>query len=140
MSVLIKGGRIVTAADEYVGDVFIDNGTISLIGESLDIVADKVIEGVTCVVVHDSLYLRGKLAEKTIDWYAQDRRGNVWYFGEATEELDCRGRVTSTEGSWQAGVDGAKPGIFMPAHPRVGASLGVLQGPRRGPRPHPRPV
>ena len=44
MSVLIKGGRIVTAADDYVGDVFIDNGTVSLLGESLDVAADKVID------------------------------------------------------------------------------------------------
>src|SRR5947199_4365695 len=44
MSVLIKGGRIVTAADDYVGDVFIENGSVSLIGESLDVQADRVID------------------------------------------------------------------------------------------------
>jgi hypothetical protein len=55
--------------------------------------------------------------------YTQDAAGNVWYYGEATAELDGKGRVTSTEGSWQAGRDGAKPGIFMPAHPRVGQSF-----------------
>src|SRR5205814_656697 len=57
---------------------------------------------------------------RTTDWYAQDRAGNVWYFGEATAELDAHGRVTSTEGSWRAGVNGARAGLFMPAHPRVG--------------------
>ena len=80
----------------------------------------KVIAGAPCRVVRDRLYLEGRLAERTVDWYTQDRAGNVWYFGEATAELDEHGHVTSTEGSWQAGVDGAVPGIFMPARPRVG--------------------
>jgi len=78
------------------------------------------VAGVPCAVVVDRLYRRGRLAERTTDWYAQDSRGTVWYFGEATEELDRGGRVTSREGSWRAGVDGARAGIFMPAHPRVG--------------------
>lgn len=78
------------------------------------------IAGVLCVVVHDRLYLRGRLGERTTDWYTQDKHGNVWYFGEATAELDRRGRVTSTEGTWRAGRNGARPGIYMPAHPRVG--------------------
>jgi hypothetical protein len=82
----------------------------------------KVINGVRCTEVDDRLYLNGRLAERTKDWYAQDGAGNVWYFGETTAELDRTGRVTSREGSWQAGVDGAKPGIFVPAHPKVGES------------------
>jgi hypothetical protein len=80
----------------------------------------KRIEGVPCVVVEDRLYLRDKLHERTTDWYTQDRRGNVWYFGESTAELDRQGRVTSTEGTWQAGRAGAIAGIYMPAHPQVG--------------------
>ena len=80
----------------------------------------KTIQGVRCVVVEDLLYLDGKLHERTNDWYTQDVDGNVWYFGEATAELDDKGRVTTTEGSWQAGRNGAKAGIFMPAHPTVG--------------------
>jgi len=83
----------------------------------------KVIDGVRCIAVDDRLYLRGRLSERTTDWCAQDRRGNVWYFGEATAELDKRGRVKNTEGSWQAGVDGAKAGIVMPARSRVGQSM-----------------
>jgi hypothetical protein len=78
------------------------------------------IEGVRCTVVSDKLYLRGQLAERTHDWYAQDTAGNVWYFGEATAELNPNGSVRTTEGSWQAGVDGARAGILMPAHPRPG--------------------
>jgi hypothetical protein len=79
----------------------------------------KVILGVRCTVVSDRLYLSGVLAERTLDWYAQDRHGAVWYFGEATAILDAHGNVTSTEGSWTAGVAGAVPGVVMEARPRV---------------------
>jgi hypothetical protein len=83
----------------------------------------KLIDGVPCVAISDRLYLDGRLAERTTDWYTQDKQGNVWYFGEATAELDKAGRVKNTEGSWRTGRDGAEPGIFMPAHPRVGQSF-----------------
>jgi hypothetical protein len=81
------------------------------------------VDGKPCAVVIDRVYLDGKLRESTIDWYSQDDRGVVWYFGEATKELDRHGHVTSREGSWRAGVDGARAGIFMPAKPRVGQSF-----------------
>jgi hypothetical protein len=80
------------------------------------------IDGVSCVAVSDRLYVRGRLGERTTDWYSQDARGNVWYFGESTAELDTHGRVTGTEGTWRSGVDGAHAGLFMPARPRVGQS------------------
>jgi len=79
--------------------------------------------GVPCVSVKDRLFEAGALEERTTDWYAEDRQGRVWYFGEATAELSPAGRVTSTEGSWQSGVDGGEPGIFMPAAPRPGQSF-----------------
>ena len=82
----------------------------------------KTILGVDCTVVSDKLYLRGQLEERTEDWYAQDMAGNVWYLGEATAELYPNGSVKTREGSWQAGVDGARAGIFMPAHPHRGQS------------------
>ena len=82
----------------------------------------KTVDGAPVVVVSDSLYIRGKLEERTEDWYSQDAKGNVWYFGEKTAELDEHGNVTTTSGSWTSGVDGAKPGIFMFAHPRQGQS------------------
>jgi hypothetical protein len=78
-----------------------------------------VIAGVTCRVVHDKVFIRGVLRENTFDYFAQDRDGNVWYFGEDTEELDRHGNVVSTEGTWRAGVDGAQPGVIMEAHPQV---------------------
>ena len=83
----------------------------------------KVIDGVTTRVVEDRLFLDGFLEERTSDYYAQDRCGTVWYFGEDTAELDRRGHVISTEGSFHAGVDGAEPGVFMQAHPEVGRLL-----------------
>jgi hypothetical protein len=82
----------------------------------------KTILGVRATVVSDKLYLRGTLEERTHDWYAQDRAGNVWYLGENTAELNPNGSVKTTEGSWQAGVEGARAGIFMPAHPHRGQS------------------
>ena len=80
----------------------------------------RVIDGVTTMVVHDAAFEDDVLAEDTLDYYAQDRDGNVWYFGEDTKELDPSGNVVSTEGSWLAGVNGARPGIIMEAHPAVG--------------------
>jgi hypothetical protein len=82
----------------------------------------KVILGVTTTVVHDQVFsANGDLAEDTFDWYAQDRFGNVWYFGEDTAEY-ANGEVSSTKGSWEAGVGGAQPGVVMLAQPTVGES------------------
>jgi hypothetical protein len=74
----------------------------------------KVILGVTCVVVRDTVRVGGEIIEDTFDWYAQDDDGTVWYMGEDTKEYEG-GAVASTEGSWEAGVDGAKAGIVMHA-------------------------
>ncbi len=81
----------------------------------------RVVMGVSCVVLHDRVSLDGSLIEETFDWYAQDREGNVWYFGEDSKDYED-GKVTSTKGSWEAGVDGAQPGIIMQADPQVGDS------------------
>jgi hypothetical protein len=80
----------------------------------------KVIRGVRCAIVRDRLFTGRHVSERTTDWYAQDAKGNVWYFGEDTAELDAKGDVRSTEGSWQAGRNGARQGLFMPTRPRVG--------------------
>ena len=78
----------------------------------------KKIMGVDTVVVHDAVTLDNEPMEDTLDWYAQDRDGNVWYFGEATKEF--KDGAVDTAGSFESGVDGALPGIIMPGHPRVG--------------------
>jgi len=83
----------------------------------------KGITGIRAAVIHDRLFLNGQLAERTTDWYAQDKQGTVWYLGEKTGELNAHGKVTSTEGSFLNGRDGASGGIFMPAHPAVGQSF-----------------
>jgi len=82
----------------------------------------KTILGVDTTIVHDVLKAHGRPEEVTNDWYAQDRHGNVWYFGEATKTVDRHGHTISTEGSFEAGVDGARAGVFIPGHPRVGQS------------------
>jgi len=79
----------------------------------------RVIVGVRCVEVHDTVKTDGELTEDTLDWFAQDRDGNVWYFGENTHELD-HGLITTIEGTFMAGVNGDKPGIIMKAHPLIG--------------------
>jgi hypothetical protein len=79
----------------------------------------KTILGVPCVVVQDTVSIAGEVIEDTFDWYTQDKDGTVWYFGEDTTEY-VKGEAPSKEGSWEAGVDGAKPGKIMPGTPSVG--------------------
>jgi hypothetical protein len=81
----------------------------------------KRVLGIACTVVEDTVSERGKPVERTDDWYAQDKDGNVWYMGEDSFELK-NGRFVKASDSWQAGVRGAKPGIIMPAHPQAGES------------------
>ena len=79
----------------------------------------KTIMGVATVVVHDVVRVDGRTTEDTLDWYAQDHDGNVWYFGEATKAINEDGTV-DTKGSFEGGVGGALPGIVMLGHPQVG--------------------
>lgn len=79
----------------------------------------KEIMGISAVVVRDTVHADGVIVEDTFDWFAQDREGNVWYLGEDSTAYED-GQPAGTEGSWEAGVDGALPGIAMPAHPAVG--------------------
>lgn len=81
----------------------------------------KQILGIAATIVHDKVTEHGELVENTFDWYAQDACGNVWYLGENTKEYED-GKVVSTAGSWEAGVDGAQPGVIVPAEPTVGLS------------------
>ena len=81
----------------------------------------KEILGIRTTVVWDRVWLDQKLSEETFDWHAQDKQGNVWYMGEDSKEYQ-KGKAVNTEGSWEAGVNGAKPGIIMKADPQVGDS------------------
>src|SRR3989344_2541666 len=78
----------------------------------------KTVMGVETRVVWDRVWLNDELIEDTKDWYAQDKDGNVWYFGEESKEI-IDNKIISYEGSWEAGVNGAKPGIIMKANPKV---------------------
>jgi hypothetical protein len=97
------------------GDAEGEVDTVTVLDET------RVVMGVVCVVVRDEVTLDGEPVELTDDWYAQDADGNVWYFGEETAEYK-NGEVVSTEGSWEAGVDGAQPGIVMHAEPVIGVA------------------
>ena len=88
----------------------------------------KVLLGVTCVEVHDTAFIDGALVEDTLDWYAQDAAGNVWYFGEDTKQMSG-GVVVGTVGSWQAGLAGALPGVVMLAAPVLGVSYAQEDAP-----------
>ncbi len=79
------------------------------------------VDGVTCVVVLDEVSIDGDLVERTLDWYAQDELGNVWYFGEDSETIQ-NGVVVSHKGSWETGVNGAQAGLVMLATPEIGTT------------------
>lgn len=97
---------------EYMGET--EDGTETIVVEVLAQV--RVVNGVAATVVHDQVFLDGSLIENTFDWYAQDQDGNVWYLGEDSEEIE-NGVVVNQAGSWEWGVDGALPGIYMWADP-----------------------
>lgn len=79
----------------------------------------KTILGIECTTVHDVASANGETLEDTLDWYAQDKKGNVWYMGEDTTEY-ANGKPVTNEGSWEAGVNGAQPGILIEGAPKVG--------------------
>lgn len=79
----------------------------------------KNILGVKCAVVRDTVSDHGILVERTFDWYAQDKQGNVWYMGEDSLEKK-HGHFVKASDSWESGIKGAQPGIIMPGHPQPG--------------------
>ena len=79
----------------------------------------KTLEGIEARVVHDRVSRNGETLEDTYDWYAQDSAGNLWYLGEDTAEFE-NGKLKTRAGTWAAGVDGAEPGVVVPAHPKQG--------------------
>ncbi len=89
-------------------------------GELMVTEETKVVQSITCAVVHDRVWLNNVLIEDTYDWFAQDNLGNVWYFGENVNNYNPDGSFLDKHGSWEAGVAGAKPGIIMLSDPKVG--------------------
>jgi hypothetical protein len=96
-----------------------ENGRTPQVDEVFVTHRTKQILGVKCVVVRDTVSSRGRPLERTFDWYAQDKQGNVWYMGEDARDYR-HGRFVKAPDSWEAGVNGAKPGIIMEAAPRPG--------------------
>jgi uncharacterized membrane protein YkoI len=107
---LVPGTKYVFEAEKPEGKERIE---VTVLNET------RTIAGVPTRVVKDQVFLNDSLIEDTLDWYAQDDDGNVWYFGEKTAEYE-NGKVTTTHGSWEMGVNGAQPGIVMEANPKVG--------------------
>ena len=105
---LIPGSRWVYETDDGVERI-----EVVVLAETREIL------GITATIVRDTVFEDGELIEDTFDWYAQDADGNVWYLGEDSKEFED-GEAVSEAGSWEAGVDGAQPGIIMHADPRVG--------------------
>lgn len=104
------------------GMTYIYKGESDGTGEHIEVYVThetREVMGIECVVVRDSVWEDGELVEDTFDWYAQDKDGNVWYFGEDSSEIED-GEVISKAGSWEAGIDGALPGVIMWAKPEVG--------------------
>jgi hypothetical protein len=82
----------------------------------------KIANGIEARVIRDTVTEKGVPVEITDDWYAQDKDGNVWYLGEDVDNYED-GKLVDHEGSWEAGVDGAQPGVVMPADPQPGQSF-----------------
>jgi len=96
-----------------------EEGTALNVRVTVTNVTKRIANGVTARVVRDTVTAGGKVIEDTFDWYAQDGDGNVWYLGEQTAEFED-GKVSSRDGSFEAGVDGAQAGVIMPADPEPG--------------------
>ncbi len=104
------------------GSRWVYEGTSGGEAERIEVVVTeerRTILGISATVVRDTVSVNEGVVEDTFDWYAQDRDGNVWYLGEASRDIE-NGAVVSTAGSWEAGVDGAYPGLVMRASPTVG--------------------
>jgi hypothetical protein len=105
---------------KYIFEGETEDGLEKIIEQRLN--TTKKILGITCIVVNFKEYLDGKLIEETLDWYAQDNDGTLWYFGEQVDNYNPDGTLKDHDGSWEAGVDGALPGIVMLAKPKAGVT------------------
>ncbi len=107
-----------TAGKKYIYEGTTPDGLERVEEERLSSI--KTILGISCIIVNFKAYINGNLVEEAWDWYAQDTLGNLWYFGEAVDNYHSNGTIKDHAGSWEAGVDGAQPGMIMPANPQVG--------------------
>jgi hypothetical protein len=96
-----------------------EDGEVVQVVVTVTSVTHKIANGIVARVVRDTVTLDNQIIEDTLDWYAQDQDGTVWYLGENTAEFEA-GNIATREGSFEAGVDGAQAGVIMPASPEVG--------------------
>lgn len=120
----LTAGQLRAAADPNPYLPLVPGTTYHYVGgdETIDVTVTgeiKVIFDIPALVVRDVARVSGEVIEDTLDWYAQDIHGNVWYLGEISQEFED-GELVSLEGSWKAWRDFARPGIIMPAAPRIG--------------------
>jgi hypothetical protein len=114
------------------GTTYINASPDGSFTDDLRVTRDTInILGVTCVVVEDLAYEDGELVERTLDYFAQDKQGNVWYLGEDATHYE-NGKIVSTEGTWRAGNGNQHAGIIMEANPQVGDFYKQEQAPGVG--------
>ena len=95
-----------------------DEGTVRIELERTAVT--RIIMGIICSGIQDKTWIAGQLLEESLDWYAQDKEGNIWFMGQELTNYNSDGIIINHNGSWEAGVHGVKPGIVMPAHPQPG--------------------
>jgi hypothetical protein len=106
------------AGKKYIYEAATADGTERVEVQRID--GSKIVMGITCIIVNDKVWLNNVLIEDTDDWFAQDNDGNVWYMGEDVDNFNDDGSFKDHHGAWEAGVDGALPGLIMPANPTKG--------------------
>lgn len=106
-----------TPGAKWVYESYLNDGSVERI--EIEILHEtRVVNGVAATVLHDSVFVDGVLVEDTYDWYAQDKGGDVWYLGEEVDNYE-NGVLVDHAGSWEWGVGGALPGVYMWADPSV---------------------
>jgi hypothetical protein len=108
-----------SVGSRWVYDEIDEEGAVLKVEVTVTERTKQIANGVEARVVRDVVSEEGEPVEITDDWYAQDAEGNIWYLGEDTAEYE-NGKVATRAGSFEAGVDGAQPGVIMPADPQVG--------------------
>jgi hypothetical protein len=120
---LIPGTQWVREGTTLIGNRVVPHQVITTVTDVI-----RMIDGVMAVLVYDHSVGAGQVVQESIDYFAQDTAGNVWYLGAATEQYEA-GRFVEVDEVWSSGVDGAKPGILMPANPTASTPPWVISQP-----------
>ena len=120
---LVPGTQWVREGTTLIGNRVVPHQVITTVTDVI-----RVIDGVKTVLVYDHSVGAGQVVQESIDYFAQDKDGNIWTLGGATEQYEA-GRFVSVDEVWLSGVDGAKPGILMPANPTAATPAWVIAQP-----------